>query len=43
LAGTTIASLSVIIVAIGVVASSFTSDWFVSIAPSITCPVIISS
>ena len=41
-AGTTIPSVSVIIVAIGVVRSSATSDPFVSIAPSITSPVIIS-
>ena len=41
-AGTTIPSLSVIIVAIGVVALSGTSEPLVSIAPSITSPVIIS-
>jgi hypothetical protein len=41
--GTTIASASVVIVAIGVVLSRSTCDWFVSIAPIITRPVIISS
>ena len=41
-AGTTIPSVSVIIVAIGVVRLSGTSDPLVSIAPSITSPVIIS-
>ena len=41
-AGTTIPSVSVIIVAIGVVRSSATSEPLVSIAPSITSPVIIS-
>ncbi len=41
-AGTTIPSVSVIIVAIGVVRSSGTSEPLVSIAPSITSPVIIS-
>ena len=42
LAGTTIASVSVISVAIGVVRVNGTSDPLVSIAPSITSPVIIS-
>ena len=42
LAGTTIPSVSVISVAIGVVRVSGTSDPLVSIAPSITSPVIIS-
>jgi hypothetical protein len=42
LAGTTIPSLSVISVAIGVVRESGTSEPLVSIAPSITRPVIIS-
>ena len=42
LAGTTIPSLSVISVAIGVVRESGTSEPLVSIAPSITSPVIIS-
>jgi hypothetical protein len=41
-AGTTMSSVSVIIVAIGVVRLSGTSDPLVSIAPSITSPVIIS-
>ena len=41
-AGTTMPSLSVIIVAIGVVRESGTSEPLVSIAPSITSPVIIS-
>ena len=41
-AGTTMPSVSVIIVAIGVVRESGTSEPLVSIAPSITSPVIIS-